>query len=195
MAKTNSTDIGKYFHHYPRTAVVVTSSAEGRNNAMAAAWHMPVSFNPPLFAVAVSPKRFTYQQVIKSKEFAVNFMAAADEAMVAAVGGSKGLEIDKFSVFGIATEKSIKTSAPVLEAAYAAYECKLVDDFPCGDHQLLVGEIVAVHTSDEAFDENGMLDLTKVTPSLYMGAEKYVSNLKCSLRTMDRTVYGQPKST
>jgi flavin reductase (DIM6/NTAB) family NADH-FMN oxidoreductase RutF len=174
--------------------VVVTTSAEGKDNAMAAAWHMPVSFNPPLFAVSVSPKRFTYQQAIKSKEFAVNFMAASDEAIVAAVGGSKGSEIDKFEAFDIATEESIKTGAPVLKAAYAAYECKLVNDVPCGDHQLLVGEIVAVHTSDEAFDENGMLDLTKVTPSLYMGAEKYVSNLKCSLRTMERSVYGQPKS-
>ena len=194
MSKTTSTDIGKYYHHYPRTAVIVTSSEGGKDNAMAVAWHMPVSFKPPLFAVSISPKRFTYQEVVKSKEFAVNFISAADEALIAAVGGSKGAELDKFAAFNIATEKPIRTGAPILKVAYAAYECKLVDDYTCGDHQLLVVEIVAVHLLDEAFDEDGVLKLEKVTPSLYMGAERYITGMKCRLKTLERTVYGQPKS-
>lgn len=192
MGKSSSTDIGKYYHHYPRTAVIITSSADGKGNAMAVAWHMPVSFKPPLFAISVSPKRYTYQQIVKSKEFAVNFVSAADEALIAAVGGSKGAEVDKFAAFNIATEKPIQTGAPILKAAYAAYECRLVDDHTFGDHQLLVGEIVAVHILDEAFDEDGVLRLEKVTPSLYMGAERYITNLKCRLKTLERTIYGLP---
>jgi len=39
---------------------------------------------------------------------------------------------------------------PVLKDAYAAYECKLVDSKPYGDHLWIVGEIVAVHFLEEA---------------------------------------------
>ena len=80
-----------------------------------------------------------------------------------------------------------------MKAAYAAFECKLVDDITCGDHQLLVGEIVAVHVSSEVFDEDGVLDLKKITPVLYMGAERYITEMKCSLNTLERSIYGQPK--
>jgi flavin reductase (DIM6/NTAB) family NADH-FMN oxidoreductase RutF len=113
--------------------------------------------------------------------------------IVAAVGGSKGDEVDKFKVFNIATDKPLKTDAPILKTAYAAFECKLVDDITCGDHQLLVGEIVAVHVSSEAFDEDGVLDLKKVAPVLYMGAERYITKMKCTLNTLERSVYGRPK--
>ena len=194
MGKETSGDIGSYYQHYPRIAVVLSASAGGRDNAMAAAWHMPISFKPPLFAVSVSPKRFTYRLVAESKEFAINFLPASDVEIVAAVGGSKGAEVDKFEAFGIATDKPVKTGAPILKAAYAAFECKLVDDRTCGDHRLLVGEIVAVHISSEAFDEDGVLDLKKVAPVLYMGAERYITEMKCTLKTLERSVYGRPNS-
>ena len=49
----------------------------------------------------------------------------------------------------VATEKPLKTAVPILGAAYAAYECKLVDDREYGDHRWLVGEVVAVHLLEE----------------------------------------------
>ena len=152
MGKETGENIGSFYQHYPRIAVVLSASAGGKDNAMAAAWHMPISFKPPLFGVSVSPKRFTYRLVAKSKEFAVNFLPASNVEIIAAVGGSKGDEVDKFKAFNIATDKPVKTDIPILKAAYAAFECKLVDDITCGDHQLLVGEIVAVHVSSEVFD-------------------------------------------
>jgi len=158
---------------------------------MAAAWHMPISFNPPLYGVAISPKRLTYQLIADSKEFGVNFLPFEAAELVASVGGSKGEEVDKFQRFNIARDKSVKTTVPILEAAYAAYECKLVDDRDYGDHRLLVGEIVAVHQLKEVFAPEEILDLDKIDPALYLGHEVYVTTSRDTVRSLDREVYGK----
>lgn len=190
MGKVVTEDIGEFFQHYPKVAVVVTAQAGGRANAMAAAWHTSISREPPLYGVSISPKRFTYQLIADSKEFGVNFLPLAKAELIASVGGSTGYEIDKFSRFNIARDKPVKTAVPVLKAAYAAYECKLVDDRGYGDHRLLVGEIVAVHMLREALTPEETLDLEKVSPILYMGHELYLTASK-DTRYLDRKVYGK----
>ena len=190
MAKVISQDVGSFCHHYPKMAIIVTAHAKGRDNAMAVAWHMSISFNPPLYGISISPKRFTYQLITDSKEFGINFLPFDAAELVAAVGGSKGEEVDKFLRFNIARDKSVRTAVPILNTAYAAYECKLVDDRSYGDHRLLVGEIVAVHWLKDAFAPEEILDLDKICPILYLGKEIYTTVSKDTARTLDRKVYG-----
>ena len=191
MAKTVREDIGEFYQHYPRVAVVVTAQAGGRKNAMAAAWHMSISFSPPLYGVSISPKRFTYQLIVDSKQFGVNFLPFTAVELIASVGGSQGQEMDKFQRFNIAQDRSVKTAVPILKDAYAAYECRLVDDRGYGDHRLLVGEIEAVHWLKEVFTPEEVLDLDKVSPALYLGHELYLTATKDSVRRLDREVYGK----
>lgn len=186
MDKVVSESTGGFYQHYPSVAAIVTAHAAGRDNAMAAAWHMPISFKPPIYSVVVSPKRFSYRLIADSGEFGINFMPASSAGLVASVGGSKGSEIDKFQVFGIARDKPLKTAVPILKDAYAAYECKLVDDRLYGDHRLLLGEIVAVHYHQEALTEEGTLNLEKVSPVLYLGSDHYLSISECVTKTLDR---------
>ena len=191
MAKVISEDIGAYYHHYPRVAAIVTAQAKGRQNAMAVAWHTSIAFEPPLYGISISPERFTYQLIVESKEFGVNFLPFSEAELVASVGGSKGEEIDKFRRFDIARDKPVKTAVPILKDAYAAYECKLVDDRGYGDHRLLVGEIVVVHLLEEAFAPEETLDLTKVSPILYLGSERYLTVSAETIKYLDRKVYGK----
>lgn len=190
MAKIVSEDVGDFYHHYPRVPCVVTAYAKGRDNAMVAAWHMSISFEPPLYGVAISPKRFTYQLIAESKQFGVNFLPLAKAELIAAIGGSSGQEVDKFHRFNITKDKPAKTNVPILKDAYAAYECQLVDDRNYGDHQLLVGEVIAVHMLEESFTAEGTLDLARVSPLLYIGHDLYVTTLVDSVRRFDRKVYG-----
>lgn len=186
MDKTISEGIGAFYHHYPRIAAVITARGAGRDNAMAAAWHMPISFSPPLYGVVISAKRFTYRLIADSKEFGVNFLPASEAELVAATGGSKGAEVDKFLAFNIAKDEPLKTAVPILHNAYAAYECRLVEDKVYGDHRLLVGEIVAVHWLKAAFIEDETLNLDKVSPVLYLGSDHYLGITECNVRTLDR---------
>ncbi len=191
MPKVMTETIGEFYQHYPKVAAIVSASAGGKKNAMAAAWHSALSFKPPLYGVAIAPKRFTCQLILESKEFGINFVPFEVAELIASVGGSGGKEVDKFQKFGIAEEKPLKTSVPLLKDAYAAYECKLADNKTYGDHVWMVGEIVAVHFADDVFTAKGTVDLGKLNPVLYLGAELYATMDRESIRLLDRETYGK----
>ena len=186
MNKASTESVGIFAQHYPRVAALITARAGSQANAMTAAWHMPISFNPPLYTVAIASKRFTYSLIAASREFGVNFMPSNQAEVVAAFGGTHGAEIDKVHAFQLGTDKPLKTEVPILRTSYAAYECKVIDDRVYGDHRLLIGEIVAVHWLKEVFMEDGSLDLTKISPTLYLGNEHYVSTESGTIRTLER---------
>ncbi len=191
MAKVSVEGAAGYAHHYPKLATIVTAHAKGKDNAMAVAWHSSISVNPPLYGVSIAPGRFTYELIVKAGEFGVNFIAMDKAELVAAVGGCSGRAVDKFDKFGLAKETPLKTSAPVLKDAYAAYECKLVDHKTYGDHVWVVGEILATHYDDEVFPQKQGLDMARFSPALYLGAEKYTTVANDVLRQLDRKVYGK----
>ena len=191
MNKVISEGVGAFSHHYPNVAAIVTAQAKGKENAMAVAQHSFISVNPPLYGISIRPERFTYQLIIESREFGINFLPFEAAELIASVGGSGGREIDKFHRFNIAKDKPVKTKVPILKAAYAAYECRLVDDRGYGDHRWLVGEIVAVHWLKDAFTPEDVIDLHKVSPTLYLGQELYLTIAKDTVRYLDRKVYGK----
>ncbi len=188
MPKVVTEDIGKFSQHYPKVAVIVTASAGGRDAAMTVAWHSSVSFKPLLYGIAIAPKRFTYQLITESREFGINFIPYGKASLAAAIGGTSGQQIDKFERFNLKKEKPLKLSAPILKDAYAAYECKLVDSKPYGDHIWVVGEIVAVHFLEEAFTKSEILDLDKIKPLLYLGSDCYASTDKNSVSFVKRGI-------
>ena len=188
MSRIITEDIGKFSQHYPKAAVIITASANGKDNAMTAAWHSSISMKPPLYGVSISPKRMTYHLIIESQEFGINFLPMEKAYLSAALGGTSGQKMDKFETLNIEKEKSFKTRAPILKDAYAAYECKLVDSRPYGDHLWIVGEIVTVHFLEEAFTPDGILDLNKIKPLLYLGSDFYTSTDKSSVKFIKRGI-------
>jgi len=190
MLKVVAEDIGAFYHHYPRTAAIVTVNHEGRKNAMAVAWHCPVSFKPPLYGIAVAPKRFTYHMISGAGQFGINFMPLDKAETIAAVGGSSGSFTDKFTRFKLPEDSAVRTEVPVLKEAYAAYECVVSDSRIFGDHAWIIGEVVAVHVDGEVFRADGTLDLSLLQPALYLGAETFCAADKSSARVLDREKFG-----
>ena len=188
MARVVTENIGKFNQHNPKVAAIITASAEGKDGAMTAAWHTSVSFKPPLYGVSISPKRFTYELIAKSREFGINFVASDKAGLAASVGGTSGKQLDKFKRFGLEKEKPLKTKVPILKDAYAAYECRLVDSKPYGDHVWVVGEVVAVHFLEEAFTREEILNLNEVKPLLYLGSDFYASTDSGSVKFIKRGI-------
>ncbi|MCD6567725.1 MAG: flavin reductase [Dehalococcoidia bacterium] len=175
MAKVISESMTNFNQHYPKIALIVTASAGGKESAMPAAWHTSICIDPPLYGVSLASSRFTYQLIAESKEFGLNFIPWEKANLAGCLGGVSGREINKFEKFNIEKEKPLKTGVPILKDAYAAYECQLVDDRLYGDHNWVVGKIVAVHFLEEAFDEKHLLDASKMKPLLYLGADFYAT--------------------
>ena len=192
MAKAvriTSEEPGAFFQHRPVVATIVTAHSKGKDNALAIGLHTLISHNPPICGIAVMPEKFSYQLISESKEFGVNFLSFEDVKLVCAVGSSTGREIDKFQKFNIAKDKSVRTSVPILTKAYAAYECKLIDDRGYGSHRWLVGDIVAVHWLKEVYTPENTLDLDKISPIMFMGRNAYLTTAKDSVKNIGRIVH------
>lgn len=191
MAKKHVEGTAGFHHHYPKLAVIVTCHAQGRDNAMAVAWLSSVSQNPPLIGISIAPKRYTYELILEAKEFGINFLSLEKAELVAGTGGCLGRDVDKFERFKLQKEVSLKTSAPILKDAYAAYECTLFANHTYGDHEWFVGEVVATHYDEEAFTSSGHVDLAAVNPALFMSAELYVTTTRDGSRHLERAQYGK----
>ncbi len=189
MKRLHSQGVGNFWQHYPAVVAVVTARDEGKANAMPATWHSSLSLKPPLFGVAIYPKWFTHDLILEAGEFGVNFLPFEEAQTIAALGGCSGRQVDKFERFDIGLVQPQQTNVPILEAAYAAFECTLVERHTYGDHSLFVGEIVSVHLHEGAFTEMGTVNLQKMAPTLYLGSDLYVSSPPETIRHLDRKVW------
>jgi len=169
------THIKSFQFFYPYTVAVVGAKSETRINYMSAAWHTALSFNPPLFGVMISQKRLTHQVISEAREFTVNFLDVDRVKLSAQMGRTSGHDRDKVVEFQVKLAPAKFLRSPVLEEAYASFECKLTDVRAYGDHDLFVGAVVAVHAEDKAFRSDGVLDTRKVQPLLYLGSDFYVT--------------------
>ena len=141
----------RLLNHGPTT--LVTAAHAGRRNVMAAAWVMPVDFDPPKLAAVLSSDTYTRELIEASGEFVVAVPCAAQAPMVAAVGSESGREIDKFSTHAINTSEASHVAAPLIDGCLAWLECRLLrDDRLANDYDLLIAEVVAAWAEDDLFD-------------------------------------------
>ncbi len=175
MTRTIQKTATPYHFHFPAGATIVTCCSRGRSNALAVAWHTAISGQPPLYAVSIAPRRFSHELIQESGEFVVNFMPLKSAELVAMVGRTSGRNIDKFKEFGITTTEGTVVKTPVLTDAMAAYECKVVATHPAGDHDLFVGEIVAIHWETDAYIPDEGLDIDRYKPLVYLSHDRYAT--------------------
>lgn len=173
--KKISTQLKQFQFFYPYTVALVGAQSKTRVNYMACAWHTALSFNPPLFGILIAKKRLTHQVISEAREFTVNFLAAEQVKLSAQMGRISGHERDKVEEFEVKLTPPKVIASPIIAEAYVSFECQLIDTKTYGDHDLFVGQVLAVHEEDEVFNEDGVLNPRKVSPLLYLGCDFYVT--------------------
>jgi len=168
---------GSCYFYYPRLVVVVgvRDDARATVNFAPVAWASPLSSDPPLFGVCLSPRTYSHQLVLKTGEFTVNFLRHEDAGVAAAFGRLSGRNTDKVKELALELEPPEALQTPSLAGAYASAECLLVDRHQVGDQTLFVGEVQLIHAAIDAFDADGVLKLERAAPLLYLGGSRYVS--------------------
>lgn len=178
-----SAEIGKYYYYFPQAVAFVGYGT----NIMPAAWHTPLSAEPPLYGVLISPKRYTYELLMEQNGFTVNFLDNRHAKISAQSGSTSGRDINKMTDFDIAFSRGTNVDGPILKCSYAAFECKHERVHQYGDHYLFVGRIVLLHYREDIFQEDQLLDVNKVTPMLYFGKDRYITIDPASLAVHKRT--------
>lgn len=173
--KNIKTQFAKFQYFYPYTVVLIGAKTQERTNFMSCAWHSALSFDPPLFGVLVSKKRFTHQVIEEAKEFTVNFIRAEQVMLSAQYGRKSGFDLVKIDKFPIKLGPSRIIQSPVIDDAYVCFECRLKEIRTYGDHDLFVGEVLAIHQEENSFNEQGVLNPQNVRPLLYLGSDFYIT--------------------
>lgn len=147
---------------YPQPVLILAAyDAEGRPNAMNAAWG-GISDDREL-SMCISAGHKTTANILSRKAFTVSMATA--EQMVACdyVGIESGNAVaDKLEKAGWHTTKSEFVDAPLIDELPMAVECRLVSYDPQSCR--LVGEIVNVSADESVLGEDGRIDPDKLRP-------------------------------
>jgi flavin reductase (DIM6/NTAB) family NADH-FMN oxidoreductase RutF len=173
--KKISSQFKKFQYFYPYTVALVGAKAGSQTNFMSCAWHTALSFDPPLFGVLVSKKRFTHKLISEAREFTVNFLAFETVKLSAQMGRKSAYDIDKLKEFQVKLAPAKVIQSPLIEEAYVSFECRLAETATFGDHDLFVGEVLAVHEKEKSFNAEGLLNVRKISPLLYLGSDFYIT--------------------
>ena len=132
--------------------LVSTLDKNDKPNAMGVSWTTKVSSNPPLWVIAVDPRRYSHEGIEIHKEFVINFptIEQAEEAMLC--GKESGRDIDKFGVQNLNTMPSVTIKTPSIMGSLVCIECKVINQVVAGDHTLFIGEVVAAQIDETRTD-------------------------------------------
>ena len=161
-------------HSYPGMVALVTATWEGKTNIMSAGWHTYISYEPPIYGVAIAKERFTHHLIEGSKEFSVNFVTSQYADYIQHFGSNSGKDENKFEKVGANYESGKTVQSPILDHAYIAYECKVMDQQTYGDHDFFVGKITGFHKDESLFQQNGLPNFQKLSIPLYLGRSQYL---------------------
>jgi flavin reductase (DIM6/NTAB) family NADH-FMN oxidoreductase RutF len=115
-------------------------------------WHSPASEVPKRYLILVSKKAAALALIQNSRAFAVNFMPFSHVDHIVKAGMLHGAYHDKFAASGLERAPCEKlVDVPRVKDAVAWLECRMEGEFDCGDHVLVLGEVLhAQETHPEA---------------------------------------------
>lgn len=170
MSRKVSYPSGYYVRFSPPSPVVLVTciSRDGRANIITIGMYMPISFDPPLLAIGVSPKRYSHRLIKETGEFVVNVPGRGLVEAAVLCGSVSGRVVDKFKEANLTAIPASRVKPPLIAECIAHFECRLRDRFEVGDHSIFIGEVVSVSVDREAVRER-MLDVAKAQPISHRG--------------------------
>jgi len=138
----DSTVLRDVMGRFATGVTVVTAMDGGRPVGFTCQSFVSLSLEPPLVALAPAKTSTSWPRIRRAGSFCVNVLSDRQAAVCRAFARSGG---DKFT--GVDWRPGV-TGAPVLRSTLAWVECRLEAIHDAGDHELVVGRVLALHTGE-----------------------------------------------
>jgi flavin reductase (DIM6/NTAB) family NADH-FMN oxidoreductase RutF len=148
-------------------AMVTCADNQGHANVITLAWVGVACSVPPMLTIAVRPERFSRKMLQETREFVVNVPSTDLAWAVDYCGTRSGRNEDKFAAAGLTPAPATRVKAPLIAECPINMECVVRHELSLGTHDLLIGEIVAVHADESVLDDKGRIAADKVKPLAY----------------------------
>jgi flavin reductase (DIM6/NTAB) family NADH-FMN oxidoreductase RutF len=127
---------------FPTGVTVMTAGSDATRCGVTASSFNTVSLDPPLILWSLGLKAPSLSIFRSEAHFAVNVLSDAQKDMALHFARPSA---DKFA--GVDTFTGL-TGAPLIRGALAHIECRVWARHPGGDHEIMLGEIVALRRGD-----------------------------------------------
>lgn len=155
---------------YPTPAGLVTSvDRQGRPNIITLGEIYNLSIREPVMVgIGIAPQRYSHQLISETREFVVNLPTVELLEKVDRCGSVSGRDADKFALTGLTPLPARVVRPPLIEECPVNIECQLVEVVRTSDHDLFIGNVVAVHVDAECLDEREAVRYDKLRPLAYL---------------------------
>jgi flavin reductase (DIM6/NTAB) family NADH-FMN oxidoreductase RutF len=113
-----------------------------------ASWIQQISFNPMLVSLAIRPGRPAYDLIKSGKPFAINIVGEHDKTYLKHFW--KGYDPSN-NPFKELAHTVGAAGGVILGQAKSAIECKMIEAFRPGDHELIIAQVLSsTHLNEES---------------------------------------------
>lgn len=127
--------------------LVTTQGSQGPIGLTATAF-ASVSDAPPTVLVCLERSSRTLAAIEAAGVFGISTLPADAQELAEIFAGRKGVDGD--ARFASESWISLATGVPLLQRAIAAFDCRLVAAHDIASHRVLIGEVAALHSSQDA---------------------------------------------
>jgi flavin reductase (DIM6/NTAB) family NADH-FMN oxidoreductase RutF len=143
-------DAYRLLNHGPVTLVSTCEPGGGKPNVMAAAWAMPIDFEPPKVAVVVAHNTYTRELLERNPELVLSVPTVAMLDLVYQAGSVSGRDTDKWTQ--LRSEAASKVAPPLVLGCVAWLECVVLPEPSVRkDYDLVLAEVKAAWADDEVY--------------------------------------------
>jgi flavin reductase (DIM6/NTAB) family NADH-FMN oxidoreductase RutF len=125
--------------HVSSVCIITTVRGEERFGLTATAVSS-VSASPPRLLVCVNASGQTHAAILAAGLLCVNVVGEEHDQLARSFAGMLGRDTDRFS---LGSWTKLRTGAPVLVGAAAAFDCRVTDRLQQSTHSIFVCEVVA----------------------------------------------------
>jgi flavin reductase (DIM6/NTAB) family NADH-FMN oxidoreductase RutF len=138
-----SAELRETMSRVPSAVTIVTTSVDGRAHGTTVSSFQSLSADPPLITIALKRSSDLLGLLEQSRRFVVNLLAAGQEEL-----GRSCAQKGDDKLAGVALEEV--DGLPRIQGAAGWLSCEVRDFVEGGDHVLVVGEVTANETVEDA---------------------------------------------
>lgn len=157
----------------PRPIAWVSSvAADGTDNLAPHSFFQIVSTSPPIVMISSMGEKDTVRNIRATGEFVVCGSPASliDEINLTSIEFPHG--VSEFDQVGLTREPSVRVRPPRVAESPYALECRCQDIRDVGNGILVLGEVVHIAVSEDAFD-GARVDVTRLDPVARLGGSQW----------------------
>lgn len=147
--------------------LVSTSSHEKKENVAPFAMFMNCSSqNPPMIALAISPKTDTYENIQETKQFIVGIPKEDMLEKLCLAGEKVDKKVSEFELANLTPYASKTLQCKRIKECVVNIDCVFEQEIKTGNHQLIVGKVVDCDIDEDKYAED-KLTLRKNICNIY----------------------------